>query len=50
MPIQSVIEAKDLQQALKRFPDAMEKTVLKLMEESKKAEEKKESKIIIPGR
>jgi hypothetical protein len=57
LPIQGVIHAKELQQAIKRFPEAMEAAMDRLIEEAKKYQEKEqsqiekpESRIIIPGR
>ena len=57
LPIQGVIQAKELQQAIKRFPEAMEAAMDRLIEEAKKYQEEKqsqiekpESRIIIPGR
>jgi len=46
LPIQNVIAAKDLAQAFKRFPEAMEEAVQRLMEEAKKLKEEKASPII----
>ena len=59
IPIQGMIEAKDLQQAIKKFPEAMEAAMERLIEEAKKYQEqqaddpqiqKPDSRIIIPGR
>jgi hypothetical protein len=57
LPIQGVIQAKELQQAIKRFPEAMEAAMNRLVEEVKKYQEredsriqKPESRIIVPGR
>jgi hypothetical protein len=57
LPIQGVIQAKELQQAIKKFPEAMEAAMDRLIEEAKKYQEKEqtpiekpESRIIIPGR
>ena len=57
LPIQAVIQAKDLQQAIKKFPEAMKMAMDKLAEEAKKYQqqeqdriEKPESRIIVPGR
>jgi hypothetical protein len=59
LPIQGVIKAKELQQAIKKFPEAMEAAMERLIEEAKKYQEQKEqqspiqkpdSRIIIPGR
>jgi hypothetical protein len=60
IPIQGIIQAKELQQAIKKFPEAMEAAMDRLIEEAKKYQEQKEqqdsqiqkpdSRIIIPGR
>jgi len=50
LPIQSVIDARQLQQAIKKFPEAMQRETERLVEEMKKMKEEKESKIIVPGR
>jgi hypothetical protein len=59
LPIQGVIKAKELQQAIKKFPEAMEVAMERLIEEAKKYQEQKEqdsqiqkpdSRIIVPGR
>jgi hypothetical protein len=46
LPIQNVIPAKDLAQALKRFPDAMEEAVKRLVEEADKIKNEKASPLI----
>ena len=50
IPIQGVITAKDLQQAIKRFPDAMNEAMDRLMEQAQKVKQEKDSRIIVPGR
>jgi hypothetical protein len=57
LPLQAVIQAKDLQQAIKKFPEAMKAAMDRLAEEAKKYQqqeqdriEKPESRIIMPGR
>lgn len=57
LPIQNSIPAKELSQALKRFPEAMQQAMEQLMEEVKKYKEQEEGRIqkpdsglIIPGR
>jgi hypothetical protein len=58
LPLQAVIQAKDLQQAIKKFPDAMNAAMERLAEEAKKYQEqqrqdrieKPDSRIIVPGR
>jgi hypothetical protein len=56
LPIQNVIQAKELAQAFKRFPEAMEEAMQRLIEEAKQMREEKtspliqtpESRIIVP--
>ena len=50
LPIQSVIQAKDLQQAFKKFPEAMKAAMDSLIEEAKKAQQQEQSRIVVPGR
>ena len=57
LPIQNVIGAKELAQAIKQFPEAMQEAMDRLIEEVKKYQEqeqaqiqKPDSNIIIPGR
>ena len=57
LPIQNAIPAKDLQQAIKKFPEVMEQAMDQLIEEVKKYQEQEQSRIqkppsglIIPGR
>lgn len=57
VPIQAIIQAKELQQALKKFPEAMQDAMDRLLDEVKKYQEKNqpriekpESRIILPGR
>ncbi|MBW1699019.1 MAG: cytoplasmic protein [Deltaproteobacteria bacterium] len=50
LPIQNVIQAKELQQAVKRFPEAMKTAMERLIEEAKKIKEQEDSRIIVPGR
>jgi hypothetical protein len=58
LPIQAAIQAKELQQAIKKFPEAMREAMDQLAEEAKKYQEqeqqgrieKPDSRIIVPGR
>jgi hypothetical protein len=57
LPIQNVIEAKELSQAIKKFPQALQESMDRLVEEVKRYQEQQESQIqkpdsniIIPGR
>jgi hypothetical protein len=56
LPLQNIIVAKDLAQAFKRFPEAMDEAMQQLIEEAAKAEPEQaspliqtpESRIIVP--
>ena len=48
LPIQNVIAAKELQQAIKKFPEAMHAAMDRLMEEVKKYQEQEQSQIQKP--
>ncbi len=50
LPIQSIIQARELQQAIKNFPDAMKSAMNRLVEEVEKRKKEQESRIIVPGR
>ena len=50
LPIQSMIQAKDLQQAFKKFPETMKAAMDSLIEEAKKAQQQEQSRIVVPGR
>ena len=57
LPIQAVIQAKELQQAIKKFPETMQASMERLAEEARKYQEqenanieKPDSRIIVPGR
>ena len=50
VPVQGIIPAKDLQQAIKRFPDAMNEAMAKLVEQVEKLKQKEDSRIIVPGK
>ena len=57
LPIQNVIDSKELAQAIKKFPEAMQAAMDRLIEEVKKYQEQEQtqiqrpdSNIIIPGR
>lgn len=49
LPIQFPIDAKNLQQAMEKFPDAMEEFVAHLVEEAKEMQRQEQSRIIVPG-
>ncbi len=48
LPIQNVISAKELQQAIKKYPEAMYAAMDQLMEEVKKYQEQEQSQIQKP--
>ncbi len=48
LPIQNVIAAKELQQAIKKFPEAMQAAMEQLIEEVKKYQEQERSQIQKP--
>ena len=57
LPIQAVIQAKELQQAIKKLPETMQASIERLAEEARKYQEqenanieKPDSRIIVPGR
>jgi len=49
MPIQFPIDAKNLQQAMEKFPAAMEEFVAHLVEEAKELQRREQSRLIVPG-
>ena len=49
LPIQFPIDAKNLQQAMEKFPEAMEEFVGHLVEEAKEMQRQEQSRIIVPG-
>ncbi len=48
-PIQFPIEARNLHEALEKFPEVMETFVEKLIEEAKEIQREEQSRIIVPG-
>jgi hypothetical protein len=50
VPLQNLIQAKELQQAVKRFPEAMDAAMERLIEEAQKLKKENDSRIIVPGR
>jgi hypothetical protein len=50
IPVQSLVKAKDLQQAFKKFPEAMKAAMEQMVAEAKKMQQQEESRIIVPGR
>ena len=49
MPIQFPIDAINLQQAMEKFPAAMEEFVAHLVEQAKEFQRQEESRLIVPG-
>jgi len=49
MPIQFPIDANNLQQAMEKFPDAMEEFVAHLVEQAKEYQRQEQSRLIVPG-
>lgn len=49
IPIQAVIDARHLKEAMEMYPDAMKIALKKMQEEAEKLKEKQESRIIVPG-
>ncbi len=48
LPIQFPIEAKNMQQAIEKFPEVMEQFVEKLMAEAREMQKQEQSRIIVP--
>jgi len=49
MPIQFPIDAKNLQQAMDKFSEAMDEFVAHLVEQAKELQRQEESRLIVPG-
>ena len=49
LPIQCMIEANNLEEAADKFPEAINATVEKIIEEAKKARQEEASRIVVPG-
>ena len=50
LPVSCIIEAGSLQDAAEKFPDAVAKEVDRIVALAQKAEEKENSRIVVPGR
>ena len=48
LPIQSQLEAKNLKEAMEKFPEAMKISIEKMLENLKQMQQKEESRIIVP--
>jgi hypothetical protein len=49
LPIQCSIEAKDLSEAMDKFPDAVQGAVEKLIEQAREMQRQQMSRIVVPG-
>ena len=49
MPVQFPIDAKNLQQAMDKFSEAMEEFVAHLVEQAKEMQRQEQSRLIVPG-
>ena len=49
LPIQCTIEAKSIEEAMQKFPEAVKKAMEKMIEEVKELKRKEASRIIVPG-
>jgi len=48
LPIQATIDARNLKEAMERYPEAMKNALGEMQEKVKKLQQEKESKIIVP--
>ncbi len=49
LPIQAPIEAKDLNEAMDKFPEAVQAAVERLIEQAKEMQRQQMSRIVVPG-
>lgn len=49
LPIQCMIEANNLEEAADKFPEAINATVERIIEEAKKVRQEEASRIVVPG-
>lgn len=49
LPVQCDIEAADLEEALRKFPEAIAKAVEDMMEDAKERRRQESSRIVVPG-
>lgn len=49
LPIQAAIEAADLNEAMDKFPDAVQAAVEKLIEQAREMQRQQMSRIVVPG-
>jgi hypothetical protein len=50
LPVSCMIEAASLKEAADKFPDAMAKEVERMISLAQQAQQKEESRIVVPGR
>lgn len=48
LPVQTIIEAADLKEALEKFPEAINKAVNEMMEEARELRRREASRIVMP--
>lgn len=48
LPIQCPLEARNLKEAMEKYPAAMKKAIEKMLEQLQKMQQKEESRIIVP--
>lgn len=49
LPVSAEVDAKDLREALAKFPDAIRAAVDRLMEETREMQRREASRLIVPG-
>ena len=49
LPVSAMLEAKTLAEAIRVFPEAVEKEVARIVEMAQKAKQEESSRIIVPG-
>ena len=50
LPVQCPVEATSLQEAMERFPDAVNQAVERMIEEAREIQRQEASRIVVPGR
>ncbi|MCE9637806.1 MAG: hypothetical protein K8T90_19060 [Planctomycetes bacterium] len=49
LPVNAEVEAKDLREAIAKFPDAIRAAVQRLVEEAREMQRREASRLIVPG-
>ena len=49
VPVSAEIEAKDLREAIAKFPDAIRDAVERMMEEAREMQRREQSRLVVPG-